>query len=349
MGKNLTPNQIAFYWSFTIAVIVAVFLLALNFGGRLQVTRGFLTIFPISILVIGYFAGQYFLKEFIVNKVRIIYKNIYEKKLTSVEKGKGVDLNTDVFGKVEREVELWSDKRDEEFNRFEGYEQYRRKFLGDISHELKTPIFNIQGYLDTLLEGAAEEPKIRDNFLGRAAKNAERLATIIEDLEAISRLESGKIILDFQDFDIKELVEEVFEDLEIRAKEKKVSLVFKNDAQNSFKVRADRESIRQVLMNLVTNSIKYGAKKGYTKIGFYNMDKNILIEVTDDGIGIDTKHLPRLFERFYRVDKHRSREQGGSGLGLSIVKHIIEAHKQTINVRSSKGVGTTFGFTLGKA
>ncbi len=349
MGKNLTPNQIAFYWSFTIAVIVAVFLLALNFGGRLQVTRGFLTIFPISILAIGYFAGQYFLKEFIVNKVRIIYKNIYEKKLTSVEKGKGVDLNTDVFGKVEREVELWSDKRDEEFNRFEGYEQYRRKFLGDISHELKTPIFNIQGYLDTLLEGAAEEPKIRDNFLGRAAKNAERLATIIEDLEAISRLESGKIILDFQDFDIKELVEEVFEDLEIRAKEKKVSLVFKNDAQNSFKVRADRESIRQVLMNLVTNSIKYGAKKGYTKIGFYNMDKNILIEVTDDGIGIDTKHLPRLFERFYRVDKHRSREQGGSGLGLSIVKHIIEAHKQTINVRSSKGVGTTFGFTLGKA
>lgn len=349
MGKNLTPNQIAFYWSFTIAVIVAVFLLALNFGGRLQVTRGFLTIFPISILAIGYFAGQYFIKEFIVNKVHIIYKNIYEKKLTSVEKGKGVDFNTDVFGKVEREVELWSDKRDEEFNRFEGYEQYRRKFLGDISHELKTPIFNIQGYLDTLLEGAAEEPKIRDNFLGRAAKNAERLATIIEDLEAISRLESGKIILDFQDFDIKELVEEVFEDLEIRANEKKVSLVFKNDAQNSFKVRADRESIRQVLMNLVTNSIKYGAKKGYTKIGFYNMDKNILIEVTDDGIGIDTKHLPRLFERFYRVDKHRSREQGGSGLGLSIVKHIIEAHKQTINVRSSKGVGTTFGFTLGKA
>ena len=158
------------------------------------------------------------------------------------------------------------------------------------------------------LEGAAEEPKIRDNFLGRAAKNAERLATIIEDLEAISRLESGKIILEFQVFDIKELVEEVFEDLEIRAQKRKITLGFKKDAQNSFKVRADRESIRQVLMNLVTNSIKYGAKKGYTRVGFYNMDKNILIEVSDDGIGIDSKHLPRLFERFYRVDKHRSRE-----------------------------------------
>lgn len=349
MGKNLTPNQISLYWSFTIAVIVFVFLLALNFGGRLQVTRAFLTIFPISILLIGYFAGQYFMKEFILNKVRIIYKNIYNKKLSSVEKGKAVDMNTDIFGKVEREVELWSNKRDEENNRYEGYEQYRRKFLGDISHELKTPIFNIQGYLDTLIEGAAEDPKIRKNFLGRAAKNAERLATIIEDLEAISRLESGKIILDFQVFDIKELVAEVFEDLEIRALDRKITLSFKTNAQNSFKVKADRESIRQVLMNLLTNSIKYGSKKGFTRVGFYNMEKNILIEVTDDGIGIDSKHLSRLFERFYRVDKHRSREQGGSGLGLSIVKHIIEAHKQTINVRSSKGVGTTFGFTLGKA
>ena len=198
------------------------------------------------------------------------------------------------------------------------------------------------------LEGAAENPKVRKNFLGRAAKNAERLATIIEDLESITRLESGKIILDFQVFDIKQLVEETFEDLEIRAKDKKIKLDFKPEAASNQFVNADRESIRQVLMNLLTNSIKYGRKKGFTKVGFYTMDKNILIEVTDDGIGMEAKHLNRLFERFYRVDKHRSREQGGSGLGLSIVKHIIEAHKQTINVRSTKEVGTTFGFTLSK-
>ena len=349
MKKNFTPNQIAFFWSLAITALLVISLLIFRLIGTAFFSSTFLFLFSLGSLIWGFFVARFFLRRFVLDKVRIIYKNIYNKKVSKSEKNEVLDLNSDIFTKVQEEVEDWSNKKDEEFKVFEGYEQYRRKFLGDISHELKTPIFNIQGYLDTLLEGAAEDPEVRHNFLGRAAKNAERLATIIEDLESISRLESGKIILDFQVFDIKKLVEEAFEDLEIRAKDKKIKLDFKSQANANQMVNADRESIRQVLMNLLTNSIKYGRKKGYTKVGFYVMDKNILVEVTDDGIGMESKHLNRLFERFYRVDKHRSREQGGSGLGLSIVKHIIEAHKQTINVRSTKGIGTTFGFTLSKA
>ena len=349
MRKNLTPNQIAFFWSLSITILILISFLVFKPLGIISFSTAFLFVFPICLLLVGFFVGRFFLQQFILDKVRIIYKNIYNKKITKPEKTSDLDLNSDIFSQIQEETELWSNKRDKEFKIFQGYEEYRRKFLGDISHELKTPIFNIQGYLDTLLEGAAENPEVRQNFLGRAAKNADRLVTIIEDLESISRLESGKIILDFQVFDIKELVEEAFDDLEIRAKDKKIKLEFKQDASSNMMVNADRESIRQVLMNLLTNSIKYGQKKGFTKVGFYTMDNSILVEVTDDGIGIESKHLNRLFERFYRVDKHRSREQGGSGLGLSIVKHIIEGHKQTINVRSSKGVGTTFGFTLSKA
>ncbi|MCB0578851.1 MAG: sensor histidine kinase, partial [Phaeodactylibacter sp.] len=220
---------------------------------------------------------------------------------------------------------------------------------GDISHELKTPIFNIQGYLHTLLDGAIHDEEVNVKFIRKAAKNLERLHTIVEDLEAISRLESGELILEMQAFDIRKLTEEVFEDLEIKAAQRRIVLEFKEGAAQNFRVLADRESIRQVLTNLVSNSIKYGKDNGRTRIGFYDMDKNILIEVADNGLGIPKQHINHVFDRFYRVDKSRSRAQGGSGLGLSIVKHIIEAHKQTINVRSTPDLGSTFGFTLQKA
>ena len=228
-------------------------------------------------------------------------------------------------------------------------QQQQQNFMMAVTHELKTPIFNIQGYLDSLIDGGLDDPRVNKLFLQRAAKNVERLQTIVLDLETISRLESGQLILELQTFDIKDLAKEVFEDMEIKAAEKNLSLEFKEKASSSIKVRADREKIRQVLVNLIQNSIKYGIPNGRTRVGFYDMDRMVLVEVADNGIGIPKQHLSHIFDRFYRVDKSRSRDQGGSGLGLSIVKHIIEAHKQTINVRSTPNFGSTFGFTLEKA
>jgi two-component system phosphate regulon sensor histidine kinase PhoR len=186
-------------------------------------------------------------------------------------------------------------------------------------------------------------------YLERAASNVERLLTIVQDLEEISKLESADLVLDLQRFDIKALVREVFGDLEMNARQRGITLQFKEGADKSFFVMADRESIRQVLTNLINNSIKYGNEGGMTKVSFYVMDRQILVEIADNGIGIEEKHLKHLFDRFYRVDKSRSRESGGSGLGLSIVKHVLEAHNQTVTVRSTTGVGSTFGFTLDKA
>ena len=346
MQKNPTPNQIALFSGLVIGAISTGFLLVSNLIGLTNV--GFNLVFALFTIIslTAYLVAIFYLKKFIYRKIKLIYKSIHNRKLSSSEKIKDIDANSDIFSEVEKDVEEWSQETDKEIETLKSYEEYRRRFVGDISHELKTPIFNIQGYLDTLLEGAINDKKVRKKFLTRAANNAYRLANIVEDLEAISRIESGRLELEIKEFEIKKLVLEVFEDSEFMSKELNINLDFKEGADYNYKVRGDKESIRHVLMNLVTNSIKYGTKDGYTKVGFYEMDKNILIEVSDNGIGIDEKHIPRLFERFYRVDKSRSREQGGSGLGLAIVKHIIEAHKQTINVRSEVGIGSTFGFTL---
>jgi two-component system phosphate regulon sensor histidine kinase PhoR len=227
-------------------------------------------------------------------------------------------------------------------------ERYRKEFLGNVSHELKTPIFNIQGYINTLLDGAWEDQEVLIHFLKKAAKSTDRIASLVEDLESISQLESGFLTMEMEIFDINDLIHDIFDSLDFRAAEKNIRLDFKEGCDTPFIVEADKDRVRQVIINLLVNSIKYGKENGYTLIGLYDMDENILIEVTDNGIGIEEEHLPRLFERFYRVDKSRSRDEGGTGLGLSIVKHIIEAHDQTINVRSTKGVGTTFAFTLKK-
>jgi len=262
---------------------------------------------------------------------------------------KKVDLGEDVIGEVSREVLDWQKDRTDEIAELRKMEIFRKEFLGNVSHELKTPIFNIQGYIHTLLDGGLEDKNVNIHYLQRASKSVDRLCLIVEDLESISKLESGELILEQRMYDIHELVKDVFDSSEMKAKEKNIRLGYKDGSDKPFFVYADKERIRQVLVNLIVNSIKYGKEGGSTLVGFYDMDENILIEITDNGIGVEPLHLSRLFERFYRVDKSRSREAGGTGLGLSIVKHIIEAHKQTINVRSTYGVGTTFTFTLKKA
>jgi two-component system phosphate regulon sensor histidine kinase PhoR len=349
MLKNPTPQQIAWFASLIITGLAVVSIVLYAFFH--QQINSFLLIGIAGALIFAgtFFTTVYYLERYIYRKIKVIYKTIHDQKVAHKDKTKTVDLNSNIIEEVEKEVNEWAESQKQEIEKYKSWADYRRKFVGDISHELKTPIFNIQGYLHTLLDGAMEDPGISSSFLKKAVKNTDRLQTIVEDLESISRLESGEMILDLQTFDIKELVEEVFEELEFKATSRNVTLKFKEGAAQNFRVKADRETIRQVLSNLIHNSIKYGIDNGVTKVGFYDMDKNVLIEVADNGIGIDKTHLPHLFDRFYRVDKSRSRAIGGSGLGLSIVKHIVEAHSQTINVRSTQDLGSTFGFTLRKA
>jgi len=236
-----------------------------------------------------------------------------------------------------------------EINILKDQENYRREFLGNISHELKTPLFTIQGYILTLLEGAMKDKKVREKYIIRAAKGVDRLISIVKDLDLITQFESGIKTVDKSKFNIYELVDNVFELMEFEAEKNNISLQTEKDENNPNYVYADKERIIQVLTNLVVNSIKYGTENGFTKVVVENIDnENLIIKVIDNGEGIEEEHLPRLFERFYRIDKNRSRKKGGSGLGLSIVKHIIEAHNQQIFVKSEVGVGTEFSFTLSK-
>lgn len=348
MLKNPTPNQIAIFTSLFTTIVSTLFLFVFSLVSKQYSSIVFYVCWVFIIFSISYLITIYYLERYIYRKIKLIYKTIREERLMPHEKNTSIDMNSNIIDDVEREVTEWAENQRREIDKYKSWATYRRQFLGDISHELKTPIFNIQGYLHTLIDGGLLDQSINMNFLQKAATNVERLNTIVDDLESIARLESEELILEMQTFDVKKLAEEVFEDLEMKALKRNVMLEFKEGASQGYKVRADRESIRQVLINLISNSIKYGNPNGRTKVSFYDMDRYILVEVADNGIGISKEHLKHIFDRFYRVDKHRSRDKGGSGLGLAIVKHIVEAHKQTIHVRSTPNIGTTFGFTLAK-
>jgi len=307
-----------------------------------------LIITDIGVFFISFFIYRFILERFIYNRIRLIYKTIHTLK---APKGSRIelDLNKDIISEMREEVAAWEKEHRSELEELKKLENYRREFIGNVSHELKTPLFNIQGYILTLIDGAMNDPVINKEYLLRTEKNIERMIAVVEDLEVISRLETGEFELDTSVIDIVALAKDVMDLLEIKSKKKGIRLFFREEYSKPVFVKADKERIRQVLINLVDNSIKYGNENGKTKVSFFDMDENILVEITDDGIGIEPKDLPRIFERFFRVDKSRSRDQGGSGLGLAIVKHILEAHQQTIHVRSTPGVGTTFAFTLKKS
>jgi two-component system, OmpR family, phosphate regulon sensor histidine kinase PhoR len=306
------------------------------------------TIFPLATGILTYLILSHYIETFIYSKLKLIYRSIYPEKIAGEKLKTMLTLHEDVLSGARGEVIDLVRMNEDEIAQLKKLEVFRREFLSNVSHELKTPIFSIQGYIHTLLEGGIEDEHINILYLEKAARNIDRICAIVDDLEAISRLEAGELILEQRTFDIHELTEDVFESLEIKAKGRNIALGFKSGSEKGLVVEADKERIRQVLTNLVENSVKYGKQGGRTEVGFHDMHENILIEVSDNGIGIEENHLPRLFERFYRVDKSRSREQGGTGLGLSIVKHIIEAHGQNINVKSAPGEGTTFWFTLRK-
>jgi two-component system phosphate regulon sensor histidine kinase PhoR len=248
---------------------------------------------------------------------------------------------------VRQDVEKWAEQRKEKIEMLESNEAYRKQFLQNLSHEFKTPIFAIQGYVDTLLSGAIDDPVVNKKFLENASKNVERMVNLVNDLDAITKLESGEQPLYKQNFTIQDLIREVFETLSIKTAERNIKCSIKKGCEQPTTVFADKEKILQVLVNLVENATKYGRNDGHITASIYKTDENhVLVEISDDGIGIAEEHLGRIFERFYRTDSGRSRNVGGSGLGLAICKHIIEAHGQTIHVRSKLDVGTTIGFTL---
>jgi two-component system phosphate regulon sensor histidine kinase PhoR len=289
----------------------------------------------------------YSLTSFIYEKVEPIYKTIHDFAETHKELRRRV-AQTDLITTLNKEVEDWADKKTKEIKKLKQLEKYRKDFLGNVSHELKTPIFNIQGYVLTLLDGGLEDQAINRLYLERTERSINRMISIVEDLESISRLESGELKLNPDTFDILKLIEEVFDLLEMKAKEKGIKLSLSGTYNKPIKVYADRKRINEVLHNLIINSVNYGKKGGRTLVSVMDMGQSVLVDVNDNGIGIAEKDIPRIFERFYRTDKSRSRDAGGTGLGLAIVKHIIEAHGQTINVKSKLDKGSSFVFTLRK-
>ena len=305
----------------------------------------------VVLFIIAYFLTDFVIQRFIYRKIKLIYKFIYQTKATKREEFyyKTI-LPQKSMEEVSEDVEKWAEQRKEEIEMLKRNEAYRKEFLQNLSHEFKTPVFAIQGYVDTLLDGALEKQEVNRKFLENASRNVDRLVNLIDDLDEISKLESGEVVLQKSNFVIQDLIREVFESLSIKASNKNARCSIKKGCESPITVFADKEKTRQVLINLVDNAIKYGKQNGSIEASIYNTDgKNILVEISDDGSGIGEEHLPRIFERFYRTDYGRSRNIGGTGLGLAICKHIVEADGHSIHVRSKLDIGTTFGFTLDKA
>lgn len=341
-AQNLSPKQLSAFTAIVLSVMVAIGIYILT--GSWKYGGGALVI----VFAGSYALIQFTLEKFIYRKIKLIYKFIYQTKATRKEEvyfkyilpQKSID-------EVREDVERWGNRQTEEIELLRKNEAFRKEFLQNLAHEIKTPIFAIQGYVDTLLNGAMDDPDVSRRFLENAERNVDRLVNLVNDLDEISKLERGEQLLLKQNFIIQDLIREVFESLSINMQDKNLHTSIKKGCEYPITVFADKEKIRMVLLNLVENACKYGKSNGNITASIYNTDgKHVLVEITDDGIGIDEDHILRIFERFYRTDAARSRDKGGTGLGLAICKHIIEAHGQAIHARSTPDVGTSIGFTL---
>ena len=301
-------------------------------------------VFAISIATFTFFVIQYRVERFIYRRVKKIYDDVSLLESTSF---RSQPITTDMETLTKQVKKFATDKK-LEIETLKVREEYRREFLGNVSHELKTPLFTVQGYLSTLIDGAMDDKKVRKKYLERAEKGVERLVYIVEDLDMISKLEIGDVNLELSQFNIVDLVQSVFDLLEMTA-DKNIILMFDRKYSKGINVFADQEKIQQVISNLIMNSIKYGKVNGTTEVTIEDLvNEKIIVRIRDNGEGIEKQYIPRLFERFFRVDKSGARSEGGSGLGLSIVKHIIEAHGEKIYVESEFGKGSEFSFTLEK-
>ena len=342
-----TPNQFAFLLATVVAIFFTVFVLVLNYMLDFQISIVYYLLSIIVFWLFSYFIIYYLLEKLITQKIRVLYRTIHNYKISKEDFP--IDMGQDLLSATEKEVMNWAESNREEIAKLKGQEAFRKEFLGNLAHELRTPIFSIQGYILTLLEGGLEDEKINKEFLKRASKGVDRMTRIVEDLDVITKFESERVKLNIEKADIIQLSQEIMEGVEIYALEKKAKVTFNKNYNVPIDVLCDRDKIGQVLTNLINNAINYSKEGGSVEVRFFDIEDNVLIEVSDNGIGMDEIHLNRIFERFYRVDKSRARNQGGTGLGLAIVKHIVDAHGQSINVRSTKGKGSTFSFTLQKA
>lgn len=343
--KNASPRLLSTITALIISIVNALLSLFLSTNWYIPVI-----VFIITFIII-YWIYNYTLQHFIYRKIKLIYKFIYQTKATKKEEFFYNNiLPNKSIEEVSQDVSKWATQKKDEIEMLRANEKFRKEFLMNLAHELKTPIFAAQGYVDTLADGAIHDENVNIKFLTNASKSIDRLVRLVDDLDQISKLESGRIPIIEESFIIQDLIKDTYEEIAMKAADKKVKLLLKKGTEKPLTVNADKTKIRQVLSNLIENAIKYGGEGTEVTTGCYEMDENnIYIEVSDNGPGISEEHLPRIFERFYRADRSRSREIGGTGLGLAIVKHIVEAHNQTVTVRSKLGVGSSFGFTLDKA
>jgi len=341
------PIYITIIGSILLGVFVLTFLLISRSAGFITMDSTMLIVIPLLIIILSFVIFTLFIRSFLSKKIESIYKIISNKQITEKTP---YSISDDVLTQLSKDTANWADTQNQQIKDLQKQAKFRREFLGNLAHELKTPIFSIQGYILTLLEGGLEDERVNRDFLERALSGVDRISDLLDDLDQITKYETDRFELKLIKFDIVELIKITFHELETKAKRKTIQLTFQKHYE-PFYVVADQHRIAQVLANLISNSISYGINGGTTKIAIVEATekKKILIEVSDNGLGMSADHIPRLFERFYRVDKSRERNIGGSGLGLAIVKHIIEAHQQTIAVRSTEGIGSTFSFTLDKA
>ena len=330
----------AFVFTIILTLAMSVFLYYQNiFNFKIVV------LFSGLVFTIFYLIMNFYIEKNIYKRVDKIYKNIMilESKSTPVQ---NITISKDLDF-LENEINKYAKLKKLEVQSFKDKAEFRKEFIGNVAHELKTPLFAVQGYISTLLDGAMDNPEILKKYLQRADKGVDRLIYIVQDLDMITKIEFGENKLSKSNFDILILIKNIFEDLEMKAKNKNISLLINDSEKSSIMVYADMERIQQVITNLIVNSIKYGDTNGTTEVSIEPFKtKKIVIRIADNGEGIEAEHIPRLFERFYRVDKSGSRSEGGSGLGLSIVKHIIDAHNESIFVESKYGIGSEFSFTL---
>jgi two-component system phosphate regulon sensor histidine kinase PhoR len=340
--KNLSTRQISIINAATTSLLASI--ANFVFVRSYTIAAGFFLV----LFILSYLQVYSFLQIFIFRRIKLIYKFIYQTKASKKEEVyyKYI-LPKKTIEEVSEEVEKWAVQKHNEIQTLQQNEAYRKEFLQNLAHEFKTPVFAIQGYVDTLLEGAMEKPEVRKKFLENTSRNVERLVNLMNDLDEISKLERGEQQLFRQQFIMQDLIREVFDSLSIKTREKNIRCIIKKGCESPLAVYADKEKIRQVVINMIENSFKYGKPGGNIIASIYKTDgEHVLVEISDDGIGIEEEHLPRIFERFFRTDKARSRDKGGTGLGLAICKHIVEAHGESIHVRSSPDIGTTIGFTL---
>ncbi len=348
--QTLSHKYIALVISGVSATLMCIaILIGMFFISNFEVT--YIVLAGLSLFVILYVILFYMLRTYIIQKVKPIYKIIHSSQQNPLKKAKlVVEDDFNILATTEKDVMEWVKQNAFRIEELQRLEKYRKEYIGNVSHELKTPIFSVQGYISTLLDGGIDDPAINIKYLERADTAIQRMAVIVRDLDAITRLESGELVPEKAHFDVILLVKEIFEAQELLAQSRNIKLILEAIHDKPLFVLADRKYIHMVLSNLIVNAIKYNKLEGgEVSIRFYDMDKLLLVEVADTGIGIQNNDLNRIFERFYRVDKSRSREQGGTGLGLSIVKHIIEAHEQTIHVKSTVNKGSSFTFTLEKS